>query len=85
MTFVHVDRMATDARRLATWMETISDLGLVFFTEETLLISDRLCTTKGTCFHEEDIDYIEVEILDREHHNDHVQSICRKNSSVMAI
>ena len=85
MTFVHVDRMATDARRLATGMETISDIGLVFFTEETLLICDRLCTTKGTCFHEEDIDCIEEEISDREHHNDNVQSICRKNSSVMAI
>ena len=62
MTCVHVDRMATDARRLATWMETISDIGLVFFTEETLLISDRLCTTKRTCFHEEDIDCIEEEV-----------------------
>ena len=82
---MHVDRLATDARRLATWMETISDLGLVFFTEETLLISDRLCTTKMTRLHEEDIDCIEEEISDREHHNDNVQSICRKNSSVMAI
>ena len=59
MTCLPVDRMATDARRLATWMETISDIGLVFFTEETLLTSDRLCTTKGTCFHEEDIGCIE--------------------------
>lgn len=71
-------------------METIPDIGHVLLTEETLLISDRLCTTKGTCFHEEDIDCIEedeeeVEIGDREHHNNHVQSIWRKNSSIMAI
>jgi hypothetical protein len=83
--------MASDACRLATWMETIPDIGHVLLTEETLLISDRLCTTKGTCFHEEDIDCIEeeeeevVEILDREHHKENLQSIWRKNSSIMAI